>query len=81
MKVMKVSCTVDTLESCHNSIKLIDSSLITIVHEPNNHLLIFASDYDQDGHVKANSMPIEELNKMDLTYKKKYQMISDKEFK
>lgn len=78
MKVLKINCR--TKESCHDDVKAIYPSMISLVHDPNNHLVIFASDYDKDGHVKKGSLQLTDKNELDSNARIRFEQIEEKEF-
>ena len=84
MKIEKISCPVidGKIDSnkCHDDLKLANPNLLSILHEPNNHLLIDDIDYDNKGHVKGANIKKTELNKMDSNFKTKFDVIAAKEF-
>lgn len=80
MKVLDIVCDELEADSCHEIIKETDPNVISIVHEPHNHILIFSNDYDSNGHVKKSSVTNTVNNKITSKFSEKFNRIVEKEF-
>ena len=78
MKVINMTC-IDS-KKCHAEVVKLEPLMITLGHEPNNHVLFFRGDYDDKGQVKKSSRNFNEENKMDPIYKLKFDKIAEREF-
>ena len=65
MDILKITCTPKSESSCHESIKLSHPNVLSILHEPNNHIIIENTDYDNDGHVKKSKWTKTVKDKLD----------------
>ncbi len=82
MKVVKnLTCQSGQEGICHETLALTNLDLTSVLHEPNNHVLIFKNDYSDRGVVKASSVTNQVLDDMDLDFKKKFEVMRDKEFR
>ena len=79
MKVLKITCN-DKSELCHAEVVKTNPNMVSMVHYPNNHILIDAIDYDNNGHVKKSAWKIDEENKLDEEIKNKMRVSYEKEF-
>ena len=77
MIILKITCDG---KDCHGQLSALHPTVVSVYHEPNNHILIFKKDYDKDGHVKKSSITPDEMQKVDLKFSKKFLSIYDKEF-
>jgi hypothetical protein len=80
MNVVKTSCTDETAAQCYDSLKLTNPNMVSLVHFPNNHIVIDKLDYDDKGHVKKTAWKKTEEDKLDLITKNKMRVIYEKEF-
>ena len=80
MKVVKMTCPVDESGSCHETLSLSHVGLTSVLHYPNNHILIFKDNYDRKGSVKKSAWSIKEEDKLDSYVKIKMQQIYQREF-
>jgi len=61
LKYLKIICNKPTSAQCHDEIKKIHPNVISIYHEPNNHILYFKDDYDENGHVIGKEVFLKKL--------------------
>lgn len=79
MKILKITCTDKQTDQCSKDIYKTHPTVISILHEPNNHLLIEKDDYTKQGHVlKSAALPI--VHKITGTFKNKFESIQRSEF-
>ena len=78
MKVLKITCV--NSDDCHATVKAIEPLVLSVLHEPNNHVLLFPLDYTDKGNVKKSRAINSELDKMDVKFRKRFNNIIIKEF-
>jgi hypothetical protein len=79
MHLIKFSCADKTPEECHKEVLLTYPNMVSMVHSPNNHMIIEKEDYDNKGHVKKEKYTKEIKDKVDLTARLEFEKI-EKEF-
>lgn len=84
MKILKINCPItDGITDsgkCHDDLKISNPNMISVLHEPNNHILIMKDDYDNNGHVKLSAVIKSEEGKLDVSFKPIFDEIKNKEF-
>ena len=80
MKVLKITCNEKSVKECFSNVKLKEKNIISLLHFPNNHLVIESKDYDKDGHVKNSSFNDIIKSKIDSKHLQTFQNLADKEF-
>jgi len=78
MKVLKITCADTT--TCHEQAALSNPNMVSMLHHPNNHILIMKADYTDKGHVKKSAWKISEENKLDSKYREDFKKIAKHEF-
>ncbi len=79
MKILKIIC--DEGEVCHEEMKILAPLVVSILHIPNNHIVLFADDYNDDGSVKKSAALKSEIDKVDPDVIGMINQIIDKEWK
>ena len=80
MDILKITCTALSEAACHKNIQLTYPNCLSILHEPNNHIIFENTDYDSNGHVKKSKWTKTVKDKLDSSVKAKYDEIALKEF-
>ena len=78
MKVLKITCSKN--EDCHANLISANPNMVSIVHFPNNHILIDKQDYDNKGHVKAIAWKKDEELKLSPELQIRFREIVKREF-
>ncbi len=81
MKVMKVTCGTGTMAECHDLLLQTNPNMISVLHNPDDHVLIMKEDYNKDGHVLKTAWNVVEENKLSDKIKNKMRIIYEREFR
>jgi hypothetical protein len=79
LKVLNITCNGETT-TCHDSHRAEYPQMVSMLHQPNNHILIMKGDYNSKGSIKKSAWSIAEENKLDTEFKAKMKLVYEKEF-
>ena len=79
MIVSKVSC-IGKPNECHAELIKTNPNLVSVIHNPNDHILIMKNDYNEKGEVKKSAWSIDEENKLSIGVKTRMRAVYEREF-
>jgi hypothetical protein len=68
-------------EDCHAAVAVLEPTVVSVWHLANNHIVLFASDYNEDGSVKKSSNLRSETNKVDSNMIGYFNQVINREWK
>ena len=78
---MKITCIGLEVDQCQSQLTLTNPNLVSVLHIPNNHILIMKDDYDLKGAVKRASATDKVEADLDIEFRKTFRKIKEVEFR